>query len=102
MRKKPKGFDDTVSIDVPKFMQDFFKDFLEELEEKYASRPYPVRNLQQSWGIIGEEWDELKRQVRHTKIGDSFKKAIHDICELAVVSAMSYVDLTDVEESRSK
>lgn len=101
-RKKPKGFDDTVSIDIPSFMQDFFEDFLEEAAEKYSTRPYTVRDPQQAWGIVDEEMDEFKRAVRHTKVGDSLKKVIHDICELAVVSAMSYIDLTVAEESRTK
>lgn len=101
-RKKPKEFKDTMAVEIPKFMLPFFKDFLEEAVDKYKTRPYPVRDPQQAWGIIGEEWDELKREIRHTKVGDSFEKVIHDVCELAVVSAMSYVDLTQVEESRKK
>jgi hypothetical protein len=94
-------FDDAVSIKIPKWLAGFFADFLEEAKEKYHTRPYPIRDPQQAWGVIGEEWDEFKREVRHTKVGDSFKKVVHDTCELSVVCAMAYVDLTQAEATRS-
>ena len=86
-----------MKIDVPDEIAEPLAEFLRKYDEKREEqRPlgHGVRSFQEAMGIVIEEFDEFRRQLRKSKVSDpQTEKLLNDAMELSVVTFISYVDL---------